>query len=94
MTVSLTKQTPSEWLLERFDSGAARRATTTHVRRIVEIIDDHRSTECESCAGADCRFWSGAARWPVPNAYAELSREAYGRPWSQDFLEMMNLEAA
>lgn len=90
MTVSLKKQSPDDWLLAQYDqTGWPRHRAGNHVRPIFELVDDHKTAGCVDYGTSDCRYWSGQARWPIPNAYAELSREAFGRPWSQDFLEMM-----
>ena len=76
MTVSLTKQSPDEWLLERFDKqGVVLRARHTHAPPILKLLDDHRSPECDPIIGSGCRYWSGAASWPVPRGPWDITQQ-------------------
>jgi len=70
-------QTPSEWLLARYDR-VLRREFGPHVdrrrprydrgsnfdRRIFDVLDDHPGTACELNPRGQCSGWSGAASWP------------------------------
>jgi len=71
-------QTPSEWLLARFDrvqrrtfgpAGDGRRIRhdrgSNFDRRIFDVLDDHPWPACEPDLQGDCLGWSGAASWPV-----------------------------
>jgi hypothetical protein len=68
-------QTPSRWLLARYDrvlrrtfgpQGDGRRVRhdrgSNFDRRIFDLIDDHPGANCE----AECAYWSGEASWPAP----------------------------
>jgi hypothetical protein len=71
-------QTPSQWLLARYDrlvrrtfgpQGDGRRIR--HVRgsnfdrRIFDLIDDHPGADCEQDDDGDCAYQSGEASWPM-----------------------------
>ena len=71
-------QTPSEWLLARYDRerrrsfgplGDGRRIRhdrgSNFDRRMFDVLDDHPWTACELDTDGDCIGWSGAASWPV-----------------------------
>jgi hypothetical protein len=75
-------QTPSEWLLTRYDrvvrraygpQGDARRIRrdrgSNFDRNMFDVIDDHPGPECdahEAVCGGDCIHWSGQASWSQP----------------------------
>jgi hypothetical protein len=87
-------QTPSEWLLTRFDrmvrraygpQGDARRIRydrgSNFDRQIVDVIDDHPGAECYPDRwneGGDCIHWSGAASWLQPELGDELDDDFGG----------------
>lgn len=73
MTVAVREpQTPSDWLLDRYERTAAttpRHGHSNHVRDLYELLDDHADPECRPGPAATwCRHLSmyGAARWPTP----------------------------
>jgi hypothetical protein len=72
-------QTPSEWLLARYDrvlrrtfgpQGDGRRIRhdrgSNFDRRIFDVIDDHPGANCEPDHQGECAYWSGEASWPAP----------------------------
>jgi hypothetical protein len=56
------EQTPSEWLLEHFDT-VGRVGYDCTVRRLFDILDDHSDDECvpSTVNPLRCRHWS--AEW-------------------------------
>jgi hypothetical protein len=71
-------QTPSDWLLARYDrvirraygpQGDSRRIRhdrgSNFDRRIFDLIDDHPGSECDAMY-EDCPCRSGSASWPDP----------------------------
>jgi hypothetical protein len=71
-------QTPSEWLLARYDRvlrrefgprGDGRRLRhdrgSNFDRRIYDVLDDHPGAACEPDDEGDCVAWSGQASWPA-----------------------------
>jgi hypothetical protein len=81
-------QTPSEWLLARYDrelrrafgpQGDVRRIRrdrgTNFDRRMFDLIDDHPGATCEAVAYAECAFRSSEACWPTAVAGEDLDIE-------------------
>jgi hypothetical protein len=71
-------QTPSEWLLARYDrvlrrefgpQGDVRRLRyargSNFDRRIYDVLDDHPGAVCMLDTEGECFAWSGQASWPV-----------------------------
>jgi hypothetical protein len=82
-------QTPSEWLLARYDrvqrrafgpQGDGRRIRhdrgSNFDRRIFDVLDDHPGAVCAVTEHGECVSWSGAASWPLASLGDDLSGEA------------------
>ena len=78
-------QTPSEWLLARYDrvrrrsfgpQGDERRIRddrgSNFDRRIFDVLDDHPGVACAVDDQGTCASWSGEASWPAPAPGEEL----------------------
>ena len=81
-------QTPSEWLLARYDrvlrrgfgpQGDGRRIRhdrgENFDRRIFDVLDDHPGAYCSPDAEGDCVDWSGPASWPTALFGDELAEQ-------------------
>jgi hypothetical protein len=78
-------QTPSEWLLARYDrelrrafgpQGDVRRIRrdrgTNFDRRIFDVIDDHPGASCQPVRCGNCAFGSSEASWPAASVGEDL----------------------
>lgn len=87
-------QTPSEWLLTRYDrvlrrsfgpQGDARRIRrdrgSNFDRNLFDVIDDHPGAECDAdevICADSCIHWSGQASWPQPALGEGLLDDDFG----------------
>ena len=71
-------QSPSEWLLARYDRvvrrafgppgdgrGIRHDRGSNFDRRIFDVLDDHPGSECVLNEFGNCLGWSGEASWPA-----------------------------
>lgn len=78
-------QTPSEWLLARYDrvlrrefgpQGDGRRLRrdrgSNFDRRIYDLLDDHPGSACELGPEGECVDWSGQASWPAASVADDM----------------------
>jgi hypothetical protein len=83
-------QTPSEWLLARYDrvlrrahgpQGDARRIRydrgSNFDRPLFDVIDDHPGAECEQAFDGKCAYTSDDARWPVAELADDLDTNTF-----------------
>lgn len=81
-------QTPSQWLLARYDrvlrrtfgpQGDRRRIRhdrgSNFDRRLFEVIDDHPGAACDQDYQGECGHWSGQASWPVATVCEDLETD-------------------
>lgn len=90
-------QTPSEWLLARYDRatrrtfgpqgdrrGIRRDRGSNFDRRMFDLLDDHPSAECPMDTAEGCPHTAGAASWPV----APLGEDISGGPLFEWFADI------
>lgn len=83
-------QTPSDWLLARYDrvlrrtfgpQGDWRRTRhdrgSNYDRRLFDLIDDHPGADCLPDFEGECVHRSGAASWPVAGVGEDLDGVGY-----------------
>jgi hypothetical protein len=82
-------QTPSEWLLARYDRvlrrtfgprGDRRRIRhdrgSNFARPIFDVLDDHPGAACDRDDRGECAYWSGEASWPEATLRENIDSDA------------------